>query len=171
MKNICLALIMVVTTLSSVAQTTWKVKPGKSEIHFAIAGDEGTLSDLQAEITFDPMDLTSTKMSAVIPVSTINTNNKKRDAHLKSADFFDAEVYPNITFVSSNIEQSEKGYVVTGKLKIKDIEKEEKIAFTFEDNVFAGDLIIYTGDYGIRGNKSKEDQKTTITIKVPVNKK
>lgn len=64
-------------------------------------------------------DLSQSTVEATIEVASVSTNEPSRDAHLLSADFFDAENYPNITFVSKAIKPGDKNYVLEGDLTIR----------------------------------------------------
>lgn len=75
----------------------------------------GNFTDYNGDFIFDPSNLKNSKFSFTIPVSSVNTNNKKRDNHLKSDDFFSAAKYPVIKFVSTKIEKgSGENYVAHG---------------------------------------------------------
>ncbi|MCB8606644.1 YceI family protein, partial [Veillonella nakazawae] len=67
--------------------------------HMMISKVKGSFQKFEAEIEADPQDLTDAKVSFIVDASSIHTKNDDRDNHLRSADFLDAEQYPNITFV------------------------------------------------------------------------
>jgi len=128
----------------------------------------GTITGLEASIVFNPSDLSSSKIKGSILVENLTTNNKMRDNHLKSGDFFEVKTYPTMSFESSSFKKTDKGYSMTGVVTIKDINKEVTINFTFEDNVFVGKLIIYSNDFGINEQKKREDSKVLVKLNVPV---
>lgn len=91
--------------------------------HFMISDVEGRFNEVSG--TFSVGDkVTDTKVDVTIPVRSINTDVKKRDDHLKSPDFFDAQKYPNITFKSKKFSGSFDNFKVTGDLTIKNVTKE-----------------------------------------------
>ena len=91
----------------------------------------GNFTDYDGSFYFDPDKLSDSKFTFSIPVSSINTNNKRRDADLVSENFFNAEKYPEIKFVSTSFEiKSGTEYIVEGDLSIKDVTK--KVAIPFE---------------------------------------
>jgi polyisoprenoid-binding protein YceI len=71
-------------------------------------------------VELDPARLDAAKVTARIEAASIDTNEEKRDGHLRSADFFDAEKYPNLVFTTTKITRSGEEVEVTGTLKIKD---------------------------------------------------
>ena len=97
-----------------------------------ISNVKGKFSGLSGTLKLDETDYTHSSVEASIPVASINTGDDKRDGHLKSADFFDAEKFPAMTFKSTNIDS--KGgadYDVTGDLTIRGVSK--SITLSLED--------------------------------------
>ena len=81
---------------------------------------QGQFDEFDVELSYDREDPANSSVRVSIPVASINTSNVKRNAHLMSEDFFEAETYPYITFVSESVEQvSETELLVRGPLKIK----------------------------------------------------
>ncbi len=89
----------------------------------------GKFNDYSIDLDFVDKDFTKSTLSATIEVAGIDTGIPGRDEHLRSADFFEAETYPRITFVSKRIERSADGYVAIGDLTMKGISKETEIPF------------------------------------------
>ncbi|GAA3409359.1 YceI family protein [Paenibacillus hodogayensis] len=120
------------------AKTTWAVDPTHSGIdfsvkHMMIANVKGSFHSFEATIDADPQDLTSASVEFTIDVSSIDTRNKDRDAHLLSADFFDTEKYPKIGFKSTGISAKGDGeYDVTGDLSLHGVTRPETFQVTFE---------------------------------------
>lgn len=104
--------------------TTYKIDTSHSTVefsirHLVIAKVRGRFTDVRGTLELDDADITRSKIQADIVAASINTAEEKRDAHLRSADFFDVESYPLITFTSKAIEQTgSDGYRVTGDLTI-----------------------------------------------------
>src|SRR5580704_884830 len=87
--------------------TTWNLDPAHSVAefkvkHMMISNVKGSFTGLSGVLTLNETDRTRSSVEATIDVNTIKTGDEKRDEHLKSADFFDAENYPTITFKSTN---------------------------------------------------------------------
>lgn len=106
------------------ATTTWKLDPAHSTAefkvkHMMISNVKGTFSGLSGVLTEHKTDSTLSTVEASIPVATVNTHDEQRDGHLKSADFFDAEKFPEMTFKSTAVNQTGEGeYAVTGDLSV-----------------------------------------------------
>ena len=102
---------------------------GFSVKHMVITSVKGTFGEFDGAIMFDETDLTKTSASGTISVASIDTGNEKRDGHLKSGDFFDAEKYPQITFASKKVEKRKDGYVMIGDFTMRGITKEIEVPF------------------------------------------
>ena len=120
---------MATTTASPAATTTWKLDPAHSGAefkvkHMMISNVKGSFSGLTGALTEDTLDASKSAVEASIPVSTVSTGDPQRDTHLKSADFFDVEKYPEMTFKSTSVQK--KGgdeFAVTGDLAIHGVTK------------------------------------------------
>jgi polyisoprenoid-binding protein YceI len=111
------------------AKTIWYLDPTHSEVgfkvkHMMITTVSGKFKSYNVEFSNENDDFTTSEITFSADVETIDTNNADRDNHLKSADFFDVEKFPKITFKSSGIvKKSDSEYVVNGDLTIKGITK------------------------------------------------
>lgn len=92
--------------------------------HMMIAKVRGSFDQLSGTLTYDPANPGAARAEAKIETASIDTREAQRDAHLKSADFFDIEKFPSIGFVSSKVVSSGDGLKVTGNLTIKGVTKE-----------------------------------------------
>lgn len=116
----------------------WNVDPVHSTIgfevkHMMVSKVRGTFDSYTAEVEADDLaDLTTASIKFTFDVASINTRDEERDNHLKSADFFDAEKYPTITFQSTSITRDGDDYLVTGDLTIKDVTR--PVTFEVEFN-------------------------------------
>jgi polyisoprenoid-binding protein YceI len=86
--------------------------------HMMITNVRGEFTDVSATASYDPANPSALSVEATLQVASINTRDEKRDGHLKSADFFDVEKFPTITFKSQRAEKKGGGFVVTGDLTI-----------------------------------------------------
>lgn len=154
------------TDADDARSTEWEIDRAHSAINFTVTHFftpvTGTFEDYDATVMFDPEDLEGSKIDVTIPVSSINTKNDRRDGHLQSDDFFNAEEWPNISFESSTIEnRGDNEYVAIGELTIRDETREIELPFTLqgvmdhpmqENTKVAGitsDLQILRSDYGV----------------------
>ena len=104
---------------------TWEIDPAHASVefrvrHLMVAWVKGAFPDVAGTVEIDETDLTKSKVSVTIGAASIDTNNAKRDEHLRSADFLGTASYPAITFVSTKI-VVEGGQLrqVTGDLTIR----------------------------------------------------
>jgi polyisoprenoid-binding protein YceI len=102
------------------AQDTYAVDAVHSSVifkveHAGIAYVFGRFNDVSGSFTINKADAGKSSFTLEIPVDSIDTNNKKRDGHLLSPDFFDVKQYPKITFSSTEVKAIEGGYAVTGQ--------------------------------------------------------
>jgi polyisoprenoid-binding protein YceI len=109
-------------------ETKWSIDPAHSEIafktkHLMISNVKGVFREYDANIYTAGNDFSSTKIDFWMNSSSIDTGEKKRDEHLKSADFFDGANHKKITFVSVSFEKSAEDdhYNLSGNLTIKGI--------------------------------------------------
>ena len=105
----------------------WNLDPAHSAANFTVrhmmvTNVRGSFGNLSGVINFDPENLGASSVDATIDVSTINTGVTDRDNHLRSADFFEVEKFPNMTFKSTSVEVTgDTSAKVTGDLTIRDI--------------------------------------------------
>lgn len=103
----------------------WYIDPSHSNVtfgvkHMMVATVRGRLGKLQGEIDFDPKAPAAAKILATIDASTIDTNDPKRDGHLKSPDFFNVGQFPQINFRSTKVDPKGKNqFAVSGDLTIR----------------------------------------------------
>lgn len=131
MKNLLFFMVSIFISVGTFAQTQWKVDPYHSSLNFDIAHSgisivNGKFLEYSGDMTTNGNALENAKFDFTVEINSINTSVEKRDDHLRSADFFDVEKYPNMTFKSSKIEATKKKdhYLLHGKLTIKDVTKD-----------------------------------------------
>jgi polyisoprenoid-binding protein YceI len=130
-----LALLITATPFFG-AVTKYDIDAAHSNIGFSIpiAGGlssvRGKFSDFTVTIVYDDKDVTKSSVEAVIKATSIDTGIERRDTHLRNADFFDVEKYPEITFKSNRIEKKGKGFIAHGSFSMHGVSKEISIPFT-----------------------------------------
>jgi len=120
------------------AKAKWVLDPSHTMVEFSvrhmmITNVKGRFSDLEGAFTADLNDLTTAEISAAIKAASVDTRDAQRDAHLRSADFFDVENFPQLTFKSWRIDS--KGgneYELVGDLTIHGVTKTSIWSLTFE---------------------------------------
>jgi polyisoprenoid-binding protein YceI len=120
---------------------TWAIDPVHSEVsfvvrHMMVSKVRGRFDKFEGTIVTADDPLAST-VTASVDLSSINTGQEQRDAHIRSADFFEVEKYPTMTFTSTAIKASEEGYVLEGDLTLKGVTK--AVAFNLEVSGFGPD--------------------------------
>ncbi|CAN5626873.1 YceI family protein [soil metagenome] len=155
------------------ATKNWVIDPTHSEIHFKvkhlmITNVTGAFDIFQATIKTEDEDFMRAKIDFTADVDSVSTGNEQRDGHLKSADFFDAEKYPKISFTATKVENvdNDGSYELFGDLTIKDITKNVKLDVEFGGvvkdpygNIKAGFSIngkIMRKDFGLTWNAMTE---------------
>ncbi len=98
--------------------------------HLVVAKTTGSFNDFDASFTYDAENMGSFSLMATIQVASIDTNNDRRDNHLRSADFFDVENHPTITFASTSLMMGEDGVVVVGDLTIRGVTQQIELPIT-----------------------------------------
>src|SRR5580698_10657353 len=111
-------------------EATWRIDPLHSAAHFSvrhlmISTVRGEFAGVTGSVTYDPKDVARDTVEATIDCSTVNTGVAKRDAQLKTADFFDVARYPVMKFKSKRVEKAAEGKLkVTGDLTINAVTRE-----------------------------------------------
>lgn len=143
---------------ASHSEVTFKVK------HLGISNITGHFEDFTASFDLDGDDLSTLKAEAVIQIKSVNTRDDDRDKHLKSADFFDAENYPEMRFVSTKAEVVGKNRVkLHGELTIRGVTRTVILDAEFSGAVrgpmghkraaFVASTTINRKDFGVSWNK------------------
>jgi polyisoprenoid-binding protein YceI len=122
--------------LDDLTPGTWNIDPSHSIVsfvarHLVITKVRGTFGEVSGAIVISADELAST-VEATIGMASITTGDEGRDGHLKSADFFDVDTYPIMTFVSTGIRGDGARYVLTGDLTIKGVSKSVELDLEFE---------------------------------------
>ena len=162
----------------------WTLDPAHSSVdfsvrHMMIANVKGTFQNFSAEIVADPTDLTTAEIEFTVETASVDTRNKERDAHLVSADFFDVENHPTMTFKATNIVKTDEGeYNVTGDLTLCGVTKQETFTVTFEGSGkdpwgnekagFSAEGSINRSDYGLVWNAALETGGVLVGDKVKI---
>lgn len=131
----------------------------------------GTFGELTGDIQFDPQNLGASSFNMSIPVESIKTGNSLKNKHARGKNWFDAEQFPNITFVSSSIRKTASGYEVDGTLQMHGVSKPVTMPFSFADNTFKGSLTVNRIDFGVgstKGMSKKVPVEIQVDLAVPV---
>lgn len=143
----------------------------KSEVTFAVSNlmlrkVKGNFKGMKGSVIFDPDDLFICSFNVCVDVSTVNTENEKRDDHLLKEDFFDVDKYPSICFESNSVAQNEKGFVTKGVLKLCGVEKEVEFPFRFDGKTFDGSLDLNRLEYGLGEKTAKALVGDKVSVRI-----
>ncbi|MCW4451390.1 MULTISPECIES: YceI family protein [Kaistella] len=158
--------------------TKWNLDPSHSEItfkvrHMMISNVKGEFKNFNVDLESEDENFKNVKASASIDTSSISTNNTDRDNHLKSAEFFNAEAHPQITFETDSLNEE-----VTGNLTINGVTKPVKLDVDFGGiNVdpwgqtkagFSFEGKINRSDFGLNWNAALEAGGVMVSDEVKI---
>ena len=129
MKKIFTLLTVALISTAAMAQSTWKVDKAHSRLQFTIthllvSDVDGRFKDFDVTITAAKPDFSDAKITLVAQTASVDTDNERRDTHLKSADFFDVTKNPTLNFTSTGITTVGTGkYKLTGNLTLNGVTK------------------------------------------------
>jgi polyisoprenoid-binding protein YceI len=151
----------------------YRIDPAHSVIgfairHFEISLVKGRFRDFSGTIRYDDTDFTKSSVEFTAKIESINTGVDRRDAHLRTADFFDAAKYPEMTFKSTRVERKGNDqYVLHGDFTLKGVTKPVALPFTIHGAIkdaqgntrfgVAAQTTINRRDYGITWGKAMEN--------------
>jgi polyisoprenoid-binding protein YceI len=151
----------------ALAQDTWNIDSGHSAAQFAVkhlmvSTVRGTLGTVKGTVRYDGKNLSSIAADVIIDVTAVNSRHEKRDADLRSANFFDVEKFPTATFKSTRVEPVGPGkFRLIGDLTMHGVTKE--VALDVEGPVAAGNRLGATAtttlnrrDFGLEWNRMVE---------------
>ena len=162
------------------AAGTWEIDPAHTSAEFVarhiLTPVRGRFTDLSGRIVVGD-DPTQTEVEATIQTASVFTNEERRDGHLRSPDFFNAERFPTIVFKSSRIEDAGEGrYKVTGDLTIRDVTREITLDAEFlglEVNPFGQEVAAFSAstevareDWGLTWNLALESGGWLVSKRV-----
>ncbi|MBM4170011.1 MAG: YceI family protein [Ignavibacteria bacterium] len=131
MRHLLSILTIAMISFSSLVANTpeWKLDKGHSNVmftvtHLVISEVMGRFNDFDVTLRTSKDDFSDAAVEAVVQVGSIDTDNERRDGHLKSDDFFNAESFPTMKFAATKFEKvGERSYKITGNLTIRDVTK------------------------------------------------
>ena len=129
MKKIILNILVLSLSLVASAQQSWSNDPMHSRLgfvvkHLTISQINGQFSDFSVKVKASKSDFSDMKVNVTAKTSSISTGVEMRDNHLKTADFFDVQQYPELSFVSTSTKKiSDKKFTLTGNLTMHGITK------------------------------------------------
>jgi polyisoprenoid-binding protein YceI len=159
---------------------------GFSVPHMVVSSVDGEFKQFSAKVLLDEKNLGNSQLEFSAQVASIDTGVADRDKHLRSGDFFDAEHYPQISFKSTKITKSGKGYKIKGDLTIRGVTKPVTLDATLSEAVQSpwGKQVraahvtgkVKREDFGVSWNKALDKggllvgSEVAIDIKLELNK-
>lgn len=152
-------------------KSTWVVDPSHTQAEFSVkhmmfATVKGRFDKLEGQIVADPADLTTAAFKGSVEAASVTTGDAQRDAHLRSADFFDVENHPKLTFESTQIVRDGDSYKMTGNLTMRGITKPVTFHLTYEGSGkdpwgqerigFAAETTVDRKEFGLKWNAALE---------------
>lgn len=178
-------LLFAVTVVAQVATTTrpYPIDNNHSTVGFSVpifgglSQVKGKFMDFAITLNNDEKDITKSSVSVVIKATSIDTGIEGRDRHLRNADFFDVEKFPEITFKSERIEKKGKGFIAHGPLTMHGVTKQIALPFTVTGTHknpanskfsvgYSAKTVLNRRDFGI--NYSRQDNPTFVGDNITV---
>lgn len=158
-------------TETRTGSATWKIDPAHTSVEFSvkhmmITTVKGRFTDVTGTVVIDDDNPTGGRADITIAAASIDTREAQRDTHLKSADFFDVEKFPTLTFRSTRIEGTADAFKMTGDLTIRGVSRPITLDVTHEGrgkDPWGGERVGYSAtgkikrsDYGLNWNAALE---------------
>lgn len=164
--------------------TKWTIDTVHSSVEFSVrhmmmAKVKGVFHQFDANIEADPTDLTTANIDFTIQTASVDTRNEDRDNHLRSADFFDTESHPTLTFRATQITQKGDGeYEITGDVTLRGVTRKETFYADYEGQGkdpwgnekvgFSVEGKIKRSDYGLTWNAALETGGVLVSDEVKI---
>ena len=165
-------------------RTTWKLDPSHTLVEFSakhlmITTVKGRITDVEGTIVMDEKNPRNSYVEATLKAVSIDTRTEQRDQHLRSADFLNAELFPEIKFRSTKIEGDKDSFKMTGDLTIRDVTRPITLDIRFEGqqtDPWGGERIGFSGsgkidrrDFGLTWNQALETGGVVVGNDVKIN--
>ena len=165
-------------------RTTWKLDPSHTLVEFSakhlmITTVKGRITDVEGTIVMDEKNPRNSYVEATLKAVSIDTRTEQRDQHLRSADFLNAELFPEIKFRSTKIEGDKDSFKLTGDLTIRDVTRPITLDIRFEGqqtDPWGGERIGFSGsgkidrrDFGLTWNQALETGGVVVGNDVKIN--
>ena len=172
------------TAPGATTKTTWKLDPSHTLVEFSakhlmITTVKGRITDVEGTIVMDEKNPRNSSVEATLKAVSIDTRTEQRDQHLRSADFLNAELFPEIKFRSTRIEGDKDSFKLTGDLTIRDVTRPITLDIRFEGqqtDPWGGERIGFSGsgkidrrDFGLTWNQALETGGVVVGNDVKIN--
>ncbi|MDZ7361072.1 MAG: YceI family protein [candidate division KSB1 bacterium] len=170
-------------TSAGLAQQKFEIDRSHSNIgftvrHMLVAKVSGSFTDFSGTILYDEKDITKSSVNVTIKTASINTQNERRDNHLRSEDFFNAATDSVITFVSKSVKKSKGGYIAVGDLTIRGVTREIELPFNIIGTIkeprgtrmgIEAAMTLNRFDYGVKWDRKLDNGGLVVSNEVQIN--
>jgi polyisoprenoid-binding protein YceI len=165
------------------ATSTYNIDSSHSGVHFSVrhlvvSKVRGAFQRFTGVVQFDADDVSRSSVEVSIEAASVDTREPKRDAHLRSADFFDAEQFPTLTFKSTRITGNGDKLKIVGELTMRGVTREVTLDATFEGagrDPWGGERLAWAArtsvtreDFGLKWNQALEAGGVLVGSKVEI---
>lgn len=163
MKKGLLAIALLITTAAFATVTLWENDKAHSQLqftvtHLGLSDVSGFFHDFDVKIHAEQEDFSDARFELTAQVASLDTRVEARDNHLKSADFFDVETYPELTYKSTSIEKvGENQYKLTGDLEMHGIRKEVTMDLLYNGRLVDPETGTVTVGFQLTGTLNRSD--------------
>ena len=172
------------TAPEATTKTTWRLDPSHTLVEFSakhlmITTVKGRITDVEGTIVMDEKNPSNSSVEATLKAVSIDTRTEQRDQHLRSADFLNAELFPEIKFRSTKVEGDKDSFKLTGDLTIRDVTRPITLDIRFEGqqtDPWGGERIGFSGsgkidrrDFGLTWNQALETGGVVVGNDVKIN--
>lgn len=169
MKKINVLFIALLISGGAFAQTTWNIdkahsKVGFNVVHMAVSEVEGKFNDFDGAVVSKAEDFDGAEITFSAKTASIDTDNERRDGHLKSPDFFNAEKFPEVSFKGKLVKAGGK-YKLKGDFTMHGVTKAVEFDVTYGGSVNTGKGM--KAGFKINGQVNRQDYGLTWSNKVP----
>jgi len=174
-----------IVAVAPAAADVWKIDGSHSNTqfsvtHFMISTVRGSFGTMSGTVEYDGKSVASIKVDATIDATSVNTNNEKRDGHLKGSDFFDVAKYPTLTFKSTKVVPGTDGtFKLVGELTMHGVTKEVTLDVTAPSQIIKGKrgdsrvaasatATINRQDFGVKWNSDMDGGGVVVSDSVKI---
>ncbi len=184
MKIVVLTALLAIVLAVGAQAATYAIDAGHSSVsfkvkHMMVSNVRGAFTAFEGSFEFDPEAPKHAKVTTEIQMASVNTNDEKRDEHLRSPDFFDVESHPTMTFESMKLEsKGDNEYVLHGNLTLNGVTKPVELDLEFNGTVvdpwgntrsgFEAEGEINRKDFGITWSKNMDGGGLVVGDKVEI---
>ncbi|MDH5379505.1 MAG: YceI family protein [Cyclobacteriaceae bacterium] len=181
MKKYIIIAVLLVLGKTGFSQTNWKLDKSHSNIkftitHMVVSEVEGSFNDFTGSVVSESEDFNGAKVEFIAQAASVFTDNERRDNHLRSDDFFNAEKFPEVKFNGTIVKEGSKYYLV-GKFTMRDVTKDVKFDVKYNGSINTGrgkvagfkvSGMINRKEYGLQYNSTIESGGLVVSDEVEI---